>query len=242
MFCRNESAIPPCHPPSPTPLRTAPSSPCSCAGVISLIVHTGSDEPLSIAAQWNRDVRSDAAAYSAAIDRWLDYFAQEGIEQIAFGCAVLRRRTPANGRPNWIRATRLPTRRLEPASAQLEVIFAAHDFIAGLADDSGLLPPWTRWWPREEIAEVLPDPWFDEVDTAAPNVPADYLSDTLEIARDWTSLRAGYLAFGDTYAEEWALAAALGWPARRLPGGHLLHLTDPAGVAGAIRELAGQDT
>ena len=109
------------------------------SGCDALIVHTGSDEPLSIAAQWNRDVRSDAAAYSAAIDRWLDYFAQEGIEQIAFGCAVLRRRTPANGRPNWIRATRLPTRRLEPASAQLEVIFAAHDFIAGLADERQLL-------------------------------------------------------------------------------------------------------
>jgi len=109
------------------------------SGCDALIVHTGSDEPLSIAAQWNRDVRSDAGAYAAAIDRWLDYFAREGIDQIAFGCVVLRRRTAADSRPNWIRATRLPTRRLEPAAAQLEQIFAAHDFIAGLGDERQLL-------------------------------------------------------------------------------------------------------
>ena len=109
------------------------------SGCDALIVHTGSDEPLSIAAQWNRDVRSDAGAYAAAIDRWLDYFAREGIDQIAFGCVVLRRRTASDSRPNWIRATRLPTRRLEPASAQLEQIFAAHDFIAGLEDERQLL-------------------------------------------------------------------------------------------------------
>lgn len=109
------------------------------SGCDALIVHTGSDEPLSIAAQWNRDSRSDAEAYAAAIDRWLDYFATEKIEQIAFGCAVLRRRTATEARPNWVRATRMPTLRLEPAGAQLEQIFAAHDFLAGLGHERELL-------------------------------------------------------------------------------------------------------
>ena len=109
------------------------------SGCDALIVHTGSDEPLSIAAQWNRDSRSDAEAYAAAIDRWLDYFAAEKIEQIAFGCVVLRRRTATADRPNWIRATRMPTLRLEPAGAQLEQIFSAHDFLAGLEDERALL-------------------------------------------------------------------------------------------------------
>ncbi|HWL32130.1 MAG TPA: methyltransferase [Gaiellaceae bacterium] len=109
------------------------------AGCDALIIYTGSDEPLSIAAQWNRDSRSDAEAYAAAIDRWLDYFATEGIEQIAFGCVVLRRRPAADARPNWIRSTRMPTLRLEPAGAQLAQIFAAHDFLAGLTDERALL-------------------------------------------------------------------------------------------------------
>ncbi len=94
------------------------------SGCDALLLHTGSDEPLRIAAQWNRDLRSDAEAYAAAIDRWLEYFAAEGIEQIAFGCVVLRRRTATAERPNWVRATRMPTLRLEPSGAQLEQIFA----------------------------------------------------------------------------------------------------------------------
>ena len=84
-------------------------------------------------------LRSDAEAYAAAIDRWLDYFAAEGIEQIAFGCVVLRRRTATAERPNWVRATRMPTLRLEPSGAQLEQIFGAHDFLEGLEDDRALL-------------------------------------------------------------------------------------------------------
>ena len=109
------------------------------SGCDALVLHTGSDRPLRIAAQWNRDARSDPEAYAAAIDRWLDYFATEGIEQIAFGCVVLRRRTATEARPNWIRATRMPTLRLEPSGSQLERIFAAHDFLEELEDDRALL-------------------------------------------------------------------------------------------------------
>jgi hypothetical protein len=109
------------------------------SGCDALIVHTGSDGPLSLAAQWNRDVRTDAAAYDAAIERWLGYFADEGIERIGFGCVVLRRRTATPERPNWVRALRMPSRRLEPSGDQLEQIVAAHDFLAGLDDDRLLL-------------------------------------------------------------------------------------------------------
>lgn len=109
------------------------------SGCDALIVYTGSDEPLSIAAQWNRAERSDREAFAVAIDRWLDYFEAEEIEQIAFGCIVLRRRTASAEHPNWIRTTRMPTMRLEPAGAQLEQIFAAHDFLTGLEDGRALL-------------------------------------------------------------------------------------------------------
>jgi methylase of polypeptide subunit release factors len=109
------------------------------SGCDALVIHTTSDEPLSIAAQWNREARSDAAAYEAAIERWLAYFAAEGIAQIAFGCIVMRRRTPSAERPNWVQSTRMPALRLEPAGAQLEQMFAARDFLTELGDDVALL-------------------------------------------------------------------------------------------------------
>jgi methylase of polypeptide subunit release factors len=105
---------------------------CGCD---ALVLHTGTDEPLSIAAQWNRDLRSDPDEYAAAIDRWVDYFSQEGIGLIAFGCAVLRRRSGTN----WTKSVRMPSRALEPAGAQIEAMFAAQDFLAGLADERLLL-------------------------------------------------------------------------------------------------------
>ena len=116
-----------------------PASWLEGSGCDALVVHTTSDEPLSIAAQWNREARSDATAYDAAIERWLAYFAAEGIEQIAFGCVVMRRRTASAERPNWVQSTRMPALRLGPAGAQLEQMFAARDFLAGLEDERALL-------------------------------------------------------------------------------------------------------
>jgi methylase of polypeptide subunit release factors len=115
-----------------------PASWVEGSGCDALIIHTGSDEPLPIAAQWNRDVRTDATAYAEAIDRWLEYFEKEGIREIAFGCIVLRRRAPESF-PNWIRTTRMPARRLQRSSDQLERMFEVHHYLAGLEDERELL-------------------------------------------------------------------------------------------------------
>jgi methylase of polypeptide subunit release factors len=109
------------------------------SGCDILVLHTGTDEPLAVAAQWNRDARGDAEAYAAAIDRWLEYFESEGIGLIAFGCVILRRRAVAAGEQNWVRSTRMPGRRLQPAGKQIEQMFAAHDYLVRLADERQLL-------------------------------------------------------------------------------------------------------
>ena len=44
------------------------------------------------AAAWNRDAPSPAE-YTERIERWLDYFRREGIEAIAYGAIVMRRRS-----------------------------------------------------------------------------------------------------------------------------------------------------
>ena len=109
------------------------------SGCDVLLVHTTTDPILDVASLWNRDSRSDPARYAAAVERWLEYFAANDITHIAFGCIVVRKRAPSAGLRNWARAIRMPGRRLETAGAQIERIFAAHDFLTGLTDPRELL-------------------------------------------------------------------------------------------------------
>lgn len=116
---------------------------------------------------------------------------------------------------------------------------------AGLAEAlaarsrDGILPPWTRWWPRADVEALLPSPaGFHALDAQAPSVPAAYLTTTLEAAAGWADgLSAGYLAFGDTYADEIARARAAGWPIGRLALGHLGMMRRPDAVGDAIEAI-----
>ena len=56
---------------------------------------------------------------------------------------------------NWIKSTRMPSRRLEPAGAQIEEMFAAHDYLGGLADDRQLLDERFKVAERVRVAQEL---------------------------------------------------------------------------------------
>ena len=92
---------------------------------------------MTYAADWNRPLNSvDPDRFVANVDRWVEHYDREGIEEIGFGFVTLRRRE--EGR-NFVRAVEpkaLPTR---PAGAHLERLFAARDLLGGLADDRALL-------------------------------------------------------------------------------------------------------
>lgn len=109
-----------------------------------------------------------------------------------------------------------------------------------LADDAGLLPPWTRWWSREDLAEVLPDPWWEWLDPQLPRVPLGYVETEVEVPAGWEQTRCAYLALGPTaYGAELARARAAGWPVRVVPGAQHLHpLVHPEETARAVLELA----
>ena len=62
------------------------------SGVDALLLHSATDDPLATASSWNRDLAREEGLYAEAIDRWLDYFASEGIEAIGYGTIVMRRR------------------------------------------------------------------------------------------------------------------------------------------------------
>jgi hypothetical protein len=68
------------------------------SGCDALVLHHASYDPLGYAAGWNRPLRFDAAAYAAALDRWCGYYRRLGIEALAEGVVVIRRRGGADGR------------------------------------------------------------------------------------------------------------------------------------------------
>jgi Methyltransferase small domain len=106
-------------------------------GCDALLLHFGSQDPVSHCAQWLAPLaESDPAEYERALGRWLGYLSAEGIEAIGYGAVVLRRR---DGAANWIREEDVDLERLESAGEHTLRLFAAEDFLRGLADEHELL-------------------------------------------------------------------------------------------------------
>jgi len=117
------------------------------------------------------------------------------------------------------------------------------DDLAGLADQHGLLPPWTRWWPEPSVEALFPDAESRAaVERQQRRLPVDYFRSTVPTPPGWERLPAAYLAFADTYAPEREEARRRGWPVETLPGGHLHQLVAPAVVADAVERLLQEAT
>jgi methylase of polypeptide subunit release factors len=94
------------------------------SGCDALLVHYGTQDPLTHASNW---VRTQPGDHDAAIGRWLDYLERLGIEGIGYGAIVLRRREG----DNWVRAFALPTAGRRPAGDQIARLFETEDWLAG---------------------------------------------------------------------------------------------------------------
>jgi hypothetical protein len=112
------------------------------------------------------------------------------------------------------------------------------DRVEHLADDDGVLPVWTAWFDRDDVAALFPDPQTRfHIEAQQPQLPVAFLRGALTIEPGWDMTPGGYLAFGATYSSDIVRAQSLGWPVISLSGGHLHMLVDPAGVADAIGDL-----
>lgn len=112
--------------------------------------------------------------------------------------------------------------------------------LSGLADADGWLPPWTRWWPPEDLAPLFGSTAARErIEADQPRLPLAYFDAKLPTPGGWDRLPCSYLAFGDTYAAETRRAGSAGWPMEVMWGGHLQMLIDPEAVASAILSLSG---
>ncbi len=123
-----------------------------------------------------------------------------------------------------------------PAGGSMRVVPKAFARELSARADDGLLPPWTEWWPREDVRALFPDEAaYAAVRAATPRLPAAYLSRRVDGPASWPPAVPGaFLSFGDAYADDRARALARGWPTARLELGHLGMLEDPRAVA---REL-----
>jgi SAM-dependent methyltransferase len=105
-------------------------------GCDAWIFHASSQTPLAYAASWTHVLDTgDASRQEKALQQWLEYFETLGVESIAYGAILLRRR---DGR-TWTRAEDLPQDPAGPAGEQLQRLTEAQDFLAGLPDNGALL-------------------------------------------------------------------------------------------------------
>jgi len=103
------------------------------------------------------------------------------------------------------------------------------------------LPPWSRWWGDEALAELIPDPAERQHFAAGcPRLPLAMFEEIHPPAPQWPDAPAAYLQLSEAYQDEAARARELGWPVTELMSHHLAPLTDPGRVAGSLRELIGR--
>jgi len=105
-------------------------------GCDAWILNYRTEDPLTTAKNWNEQDAVDPDAYGKVLDEWLAYYERLGIQAIAYGAVVLRRRTAAK---NWVRVDPLPGGRLDVASDHIRRVFAAGDELQSVADDAELL-------------------------------------------------------------------------------------------------------
>jgi methylase of polypeptide subunit release factors len=106
----------------------------SGSGCDSWFLCSGTQDPLTYAAMWNRG--PDRAAYEDALDRWPAYHRELGFEAIGLGAVILRRRAAGSG---WVRVDRLPEGPLESDGTLIPRIFHAQDRLSVLSSDDDLL-------------------------------------------------------------------------------------------------------
>ena len=105
-------------------------------GCDSWLMMSAAQDPTTYAAVWTRT--RDRETYTAALERWINYFDELGLRAIGLGAVVLRKASQA---APWLRTDHLADSVTEPAGVQIERLFAAEDCLKGLSDEALLARP-----------------------------------------------------------------------------------------------------
>jgi methylase of polypeptide subunit release factors len=91
------------------------------------LLHEADVGPAAYATLWNAELlQGDPGGYADTIEHWLSYYRREGIETVAMGAVVLRKRA---GR-NWFRADEMVRSPKPDAGEQVREVFAAETWLA----------------------------------------------------------------------------------------------------------------
>jgi SAM-dependent methyltransferase len=133
----------------PAPIKEATAG----SGCDVVTLRYGHYAPREYAEGWNTALRNrDHREYREVVDRWVSHYEQQGIESIAFGLVVLRRRS---GGSNWVRSIVSPGVPTEDAGEHVFRLFSGRDWELGNADSSPALAyaPGARVVRRTELPE-----------------------------------------------------------------------------------------
>jgi methyltransferase family protein len=123
------------------------------SGCDAWLLHYKTEDPLTHAGNWLGPLADDdVERFERELDRWLAYLRELDAEAVSYGAIVLRRR--AGGR-DWTHADVLPLDRLEPASDHTLRVFAANDYLHGLAAESALLDASVSLTERHRLEQTL---------------------------------------------------------------------------------------
>jgi hypothetical protein len=123
------------------------------SGCDAWVLHSGSEDPLTAAATWNRPLQlEEPEAFERTLDAWLAYYERLGVESIAYGAVILRRR---EGGRNWLRFDDLLSSPIGSSSDLVLRVFANQDFLEALADEEALLAQAFRLVERHRIEQAV---------------------------------------------------------------------------------------
>ena len=107
------------------------------SGCDALLLHYRSEDGLTYTAKWHLEIQaSEPEAFASTLDRWHAYYRRSGIERIASGAVILRRRT--SGPSNWIRHDEMPQAPVGCGNDHALRVFQAYDTTATHSDLLGL--------------------------------------------------------------------------------------------------------
>jgi len=108
--------------------------------------------PLTYASLWLGQAHEDAAEAAPAIDRWMAFYEEAGIEAVGIGIASMRRRAPGGGAERWFEVRDVPPAS-GPAGETIARVLEARDTLARF-DDKALLDAPVALVPEARAAVV----------------------------------------------------------------------------------------
>ncbi len=120
-------------------------------GADAWLIYNGSKSAQAYAEMWiEGETKKDAGAFARMKKSWMKWYRLHGIERIALGAVILRRCTSGS---NWFCAAPVNRSLENPASEQLQQLFAAQDTLSTLGHPEDLFTKTLIPWRVEKVMD-----------------------------------------------------------------------------------------